>query len=207
MPLIDSKPDAVALIYARALFDVVRTGAGAGGVQRAAEGALAELQQVLEEARQDERFGEFLSSRIVDSDRRSVSIEAIFGGRFSPMVVNFLKVLNDKGRLYMLPGVVQAFDSVAQQSFGRVEVEVTTATPMDEQERGALSASLAKKLGKTPVLHCKVNPALIGGIQIQIGDELIDTSIATRLGQIREQMGTRGSAVVRAGAERLMSLC
>ena len=55
MPLIDSKPDAVALIYARALFDVVRTGAGAGGVQQAAEGALAELQQVLEEAHMSER--------------------------------------------------------------------------------------------------------------------------------------------------------
>lgn len=200
MPLIESKPDAVAITYARALFDVVK-----GGGQEAVERTFAELEAVLEEARQSKSFSEFLSSRIVDSDRRSLSIEKIFGGKFSQPVVNFLKVLNDKGRLHALPAVTEAFDSVAQQSFGRVEVDITTAVELSQGEKDALAARLQQKLGKAPVLHCTVNPALIGGMRIQIGDQLIDSSVSTRLGQIREAMNTRGSSIVRAAADRIIS--
>lgn len=200
MPLIETKPDAVAITYARALFDVVK-----GGGESVAQQTLAELQGVMDIARQDKQFGEFLASRIIDSDKRSLSLDRIFAGKVSPMVVSFLKVLNDKGRLSSLPGVVEAFATISQESFGSVQVHVTTAQIIGEGERSALAQRLQAKLGKTPVLHCTVNPAILGGIRIQIGDKLIDSSVATRLAQVRDKMNEHGSAAVRQAAERIFA--
>ncbi|MCU0689355.1 MAG: ATP synthase F1 subunit delta [Phycisphaerales bacterium] len=200
MPLIESKPDAVAITYARALFDVVR-GGGAGAVEETRQ----ELHDVVELARRDKAFGEFLSSRIVDSGKRERSLDKMFGGRVSGSVLNFLKVLNSNGRLGSLPAIAEAFTTVAQESFGQIPVLVTTATPMSEGEHAALASRLKAQLGREPVLNCTVNPALIGGVRIQIGDKLIDASVATRLAQVRDSMNSRGSALVRAAAEKIFT--
>jgi len=206
MPLIETPPDAVCSLYAKALFESVSRSAGGGGVQGAIEQTLGELQDVLGLARDNKRFGEFLSSRIIDIGARRQSLDKLFGGRASSQVVNFLKVLNDNARLSLLPGVVEAFDALAQHSFGRVEVGVTTAEVMSQDDRDALAQRLQAKLGKTPVLHCKVDPAILGGIRIQIGDQLVDASLSTRLAQVRQQMNERGSATIRGAAERLYAI-
>jgi ATP synthase F1 delta subunit len=209
MPLIETPPDAVCKIYAKALFDSVRRAAdpnGPLGVQNAVEETLGQLQSILEMARSDKRFGEFLSSRIIDRAARGRSIGKVLDGKAAPYVVNFIKVLNDNDRLSRLPGIVDAFDAVAQESFGRVEVNVTTAEPMGADARAALESSLHAKLGKTPVLHCKVEPSILGGIRIQVGDQLVDASLSTRLGQVRQQMAERGGPAIRAAAQRLFNI-
>jgi F-type H+-transporting ATPase subunit delta len=198
MPLLEIKPEAVAITYAQALYDTVSKRG-----QQAVEETLGELEMLLEEARANKRFGEFLSSRIVDSDRRAASLDRMFAGKIQQQTLNFLKVLNDKNRLSLLPGVVEAFDSIAQKAFGRVEVDVTTAAPIDPAQRDTLARQIGDKLGKTPVLHCRVDPAMLGGIRIQVGDRLIDASVATKLAKVREQLGSGGAATVRAAADKL----
>lgn len=205
MPLLETPPDAVCKTYAKALFDSVRN-ANPQNVQQATEETLGQLQSILEMARADKRFGEFLSSRIIDRAKRRTSIDKVLAGKAAPFVVNFLKVLNDNDRLSHFPGVVAAFDAVAQESFGRVEVNVTTAEPIGSDVRDALATRLQAKLGKTPVLHCKVDPAILGGIRIQVGDQLIDASLSTRLSQVRQQMADRGGPAIRAAAQRLFSI-
>ena len=206
MPLIEAQPDAVALTYASALYSLVsKQGKAAGSQEGAVEQTLGELEGVMEIARKDKNFNEFLASRIIPAEQRSASIEKMFKGKLSDTTVNFLRVLNDKGRLFALPGVVQAFDSLAQKAFGRVEVDVTTATPMSESDKAALSERLKAKLGRQPVLHTYVDESLLGGVRIQIGDHLIDASLATRLAQVRTQMAGGGAARVRAAAERLFT--
>ncbi|MDP1662831.1 MAG: F0F1 ATP synthase subunit delta, partial [Phycisphaerales bacterium] len=109
MPLIESQPDAVATVYAQSLFNL----AFATGGQAAVEQTLEELEGLMELARTDRRFNEFLASRIIGVDKRSDSIGRMLLGKISENTVRFIQVLNDKGRLHAFPAVVAAFDSIA----------------------------------------------------------------------------------------------
>ncbi|MFN9133638.1 MAG: ATP synthase F1 subunit delta [Phycisphaerales bacterium] len=199
MPLLEIAPNAVCVTYAKCLFQ----SAMAGGGQSAVQSALEELESILSIARQDRRVGEFMSSRIISGDKKVATLRKVFVGRTSDMVANFLCVLADNGRLALLPAIVAAFDELVQASFGRVEVDVYTASPMDDAARSALSASIKAKLGREPVLHCYTDPTLIGGIRLQIGDQLFDASVSTRLRKIRDRISENGLPAVRAAFDKI----
>ena len=198
MPLIEAQPDAVAMTYARSMFHVLM----AQGGQQAVENAQGELEDVLEMARADKKFGEFLSSRIIPEAQRTASLAKIFGGKLSPTTLNFIQVLNEKGRLSSLPAVVEAFVQHVQKAFGRVEVDVHTAAPLSPSEQADMQRNLSEKLGKQVVLHAYVDPTMLGGVRFQIGDQLLDGSIKTQLARLRDQLTTRGAATVRATADK-----
>ena len=200
MPLIESQPDALSQVYARSLFEL----AEAKGGRPTIESSLGELEDILELARADARFSEFLASRVLPLAQRSASLEKIFKGKVSDLVLRFLQVLNEKGRLGHLPAVVTAFDRVVQEKFGRIEVDLYTAAPATREEIEQVKTRLQKALGKEPVIHAYTDPSMIGGLRMQIGDRLIDGSIATRLRQFRDQLATGGSAEIRARVERII---
>ncbi len=200
MPLVETPADALATIYARSLYDLAH---GKGGQQRVEETG-GELQAVVELARADAKFGEFLASRIVPVKDRERALRAIFQGRLSELVLHFILVLNENGRLGRLTGVAAAYDGLLQHAFGRVEVDVYTASPVPAEELESLKGRLRESLGKEPVLHAYTEPGMIGGIKLQIGDQLIDGSVAARLRALREQMAENGTARVKAAADRLI---
>jgi F-type H+-transporting ATPase subunit delta len=113
-------------------------------------------------------------------------------------------VLNEKERLSHLPAITAAYDTLLQRAFGRVEVDVYTAAPLDAAEVNVIKTRLHAVLGKEPVLHAYTEPAMIGGIKLQIGDQLIDASISSGLRKMRDQMGTHGLAEIRARADKLI---
>lgn len=198
MPLIVSEPDALARVYARSLFELARQ---AGGQARIEE-VVSELEQVLELARSDARFAEFLSSRILPSKKRSQSLQRIFTGAVSDLSLKFLQVLNMKDRLAHLAPIVAALDQMMQREFGRVEVDVYTAAPASADELNSIRARLQSILGKEPVLHSYTEPSMIGGLKLQIGDQLVDASLAANLRRLRDQLSSEGSAKIRAKFDR-----
>jgi F-type H+-transporting ATPase subunit delta len=200
MPLIESQPDALSQVYARSLFEL----AEAKGGRPTIEASQAELEDILELARGDARFSEFLASRVLPVAERSTSLEKIFSGRVSDLVLRFLQVLNEKGRLGHLPAVAAAYERIVQDKFGRIEVDLYTAAPASREEIEQVKTRLQKALGKEPVIHAYTEPAMIGGLKLQIGDQLIDGSIATRLRQMRNQLASEGSTEIRARAERII---
>jgi F0F1-type ATP synthase delta subunit len=111
MPLIESQPDALSQVYARSLFELAESKGGRPTI----ESSLAELEEILELARSDARFSEFLASRVLPVAERSRSLEKIFRGAVSELVLRFLQVLNEKGRLGHLPAVAAAFDRLVQE--------------------------------------------------------------------------------------------
>lgn len=199
MPLIDTHADAVAVTYAHALFELARS---AGG-QHAIEAALAELDEFVDLARADPMFGEFVSSQVISPDHRARSLEKIFRGKMSDLTLHFLLVLNDRGRLANIIGIASAFDALVQRSFGRVEVDAYTVAPLSAEEKNALQESLSKRLGSQVVLHAYTDPAMIGGIRFQVGDQLLDASISTQLRAVRQQLAENGPARIRAAAEKM----
>src|SRR5690242_5198555 len=149
MPLTESAPDALARIYAKSLFELAQKQGGQGAI----ESTLAELEDIMEVSRADARFSEFMSSRILPSKARGESLRQIFTGRASDLVLTFLLVLNQKGRLGHFIPVVAAFDQLVQEAYGRIEVDVYTASPISSQELSLIQDRLRRSLGKEPIVH------------------------------------------------------
>lgn len=200
MPLIDSQPDALARLYARSLFEL----ANEQGGRAAIEDIGAELGEVVELARHDKNFGEFLSSRIVPTNKRDASLSSIFDKRISPLTLRFLLVLNKKDRLSHLAVVASAYDELVQEQFGLVEVDVYTAAPIEADLRERIAGALRKVIGKEPVIHSYTDESMLGGLKLQVGDQLIDASIATRLRRMRERLTGSGGAQMRARMDQII---
>jgi phosphoglycerate kinase len=200
MPLIDSPPDALAEIYARSLFELAEKQGGSGAVETAVD----ELETLLELARADTRFSEFLASRVLPVADRAGSLEKILKGRVSDITLRFLLVLNEKGRLPHLPAIVAALDQLVQETFGRIEVDVYTAAPLSPEDLRMIKGRLQAAMGREPVLHPYLDESIIGGVRIQIGDRLIDGSVVTALRRMRDQLSEAGAARLRAEADRIL---
>lgn len=200
MPLSEAQPDALANIYAKSLFEL----AEAKGGRAAVEESLAELEEILELARSNPKFAEFLSSRALPGSARTASLDRIFKGRVSDLTLRFLQVLNAKGRLSYLPPIAGAYDSIVQARFGRVEVDVFTVEPLSGDQTARMREQLARTLGKDVILHPYVDGNMIGGVKFRIGDQLVDASIATRLRAMRDQLHTNGMAKLRGKIDRML---
>jgi F-type H+-transporting ATPase subunit delta len=200
MPLLETRPDALAQNYAVTLFELADK---AGGQQRV-EQSLGELEGVLAMAREDKHIGEFFASRVISAEKKAPVLERVLKGRISELTYRFIAVLSSNGRLARLPSIVEAYDHLVQNAFGRVEVDVYTAAPLDEAAKSTLSARLRELIKREPVLHSYIDESLIGGLRLQIGDQLIDGSVSTRLRKVREQLGSNGLASVKAGFDRIM---
>ena len=198
--LTESSPNALSRIYAQSLFELAQ----AAGGQPAIESTQGELEDILEIARANPQFNEFLSSRILPREKREASLSKILKGRVSDLVFRFLLTLNQKGRLAQLPSIVASFDQLVQASFGRIEVDVFTASPISSDELALIQGRLKQALGKEPVVHPYTDSAMIGGLKVQIGDQLIDASVASSLRKLKDRLDTDGAAKVRAIADRII---
>jgi F-type H+-transporting ATPase subunit delta len=191
--------DALANVYARSLFDLAMEAGGQGKIEEVND----ELEQIVELARERREFARFLASPIVDRDARAESIRRIFDGRITDLTLRFLLILNDKGRLDRLEAAASAFDVLVQEAFGRVEVDVYTASVIGEDARSFIRDRIRTALGREPVLHTYADPDMIGGIKLRIGDRLIDGSVETRLRRLRSNLLESG-AELRAQVGRLI---
>lgn len=200
MPLSQAQPDALANIYAKSLFELAEAKGGRGAIEE----CLGELEEILELARANPKFGELLSSRALPAAARTASLERIFKGRVSDLTYNFLQVINDKDRLGYLPPIAGAFDAIVQAKFGRVEVDVFTVEPLPGNEVSRLREQLTAKLGKEVVLHPYVDGNMIGGVKFRIGDQFVDGSLETRLRSMRDQLHVQGLAALRGKIDRML---
>lgn len=200
MPLIESQPDALATVYARSLLEL----ADEGGGQERIESVLGQLEDILDMARADAHFGEFLASRVLSTANRAASLRKIFEGNCDDLVLRFLLVLNEKGRLGHLVAIVAAYDAVVQERFGRIEVDVFTASPVEFAELDGIKSRLSTILGKEVVVHPYTDESMIGGVKLRIGDQLVDASLASRLRRMRDSLHVSGGAELRARASRII---
>ncbi len=198
MPLTESRPDALAQTYAQSIYEL----ANSTGGQSTVEQVLGELEDVLEMARADSNFNEFLSSRVLKVSDRTKSIDAIFGGKVHDLTLKTLKVLNEKARLSHLIPIVGALDVLVQKAMGRVEVDLYTAAPIDSGELAKIKEQLKASLGKEAIVHPYTDASMIGGVRLQIGDTLIDASLQTRLRKMRDCLAEEGGAALREAAHR-----
>ncbi|MBP0615539.1 F0F1 ATP synthase subunit delta [Jiella mangrovi] len=131
-------------------------------------------------------FRRLVASPAFSSDEQLRAIEAIVEKTGpSQLTGNFLKVVADNRRLFVLPGMIRRFRELAAEQRGEVEAEVTSAHPLDDSQRTALSEALGSYAGKTVTVREKVDPSILGGLIVQIGSRQIDTSLRSKLNSLK----------------------
>ena len=101
---------------------------------------------------------------------------------------NFVQTLAENRRLGYLPEIAEIFNELKDAEEGIVDVTVTSAAPLDQQQQLTLTEALAKKLKRQVRLHCETDPALIGGAVLRAGDLVIDGSLRTRLDRLATEL-------------------
>ena len=112
-------------------------------------------------------------------------------GRTLEPVIRFLRVLNRHGRLGILPSVIRQARATLDRRMNRKAVTVRSAVPLDEAQQAALRDRLATMIHATPVVALEVDPSLIGGLVVQVGDAVYDASVRNRLERLRGRLSER----------------
>lgn len=172
---------AAASIYADSLLQLAIKGGQAEAIGQ-------ELTDLAALWKSEPSFATMMRSAAIDDDARRESLRKIFAGKLSELTLNLLLVLNDRGRAMILPAVCDAYRRKLAVHMNQQAVHVTTAVAMDDAQRSHLSAEVRRLSGKEAILFEKVDPDLLGGMTVQIGDRLYDTSVRRRLRKLRADL-------------------
>lgn len=192
MPATERQDEAVARVYATAMFDVAEA-AGRG------DALLDELRDLASYMETDPQFATFLTSLRIETGARKKTLEKLFRGKYSDLFVDSLQVLNERERLDLLPQIAEAYHHLHEAARGRVEVSVRTPVPLTEPLRQRVRDLAGKYTGKQADLIEQTDPSLIGGLILQIGDEKFDASVRRRIGMLHEILLDRASKELHSG--------
>jgi F-type H+-transporting ATPase subunit delta len=123
----------------------------------------------------------------------------------TPTFLNFLKVVATKGRLGALRSAYREFLKHYDEYRGIVRVKLTTASAISPQVQQSIQQTLRSMLDGEPVIDAQIDPTLIGGLVLRVGDAVYDGSIARQLQQMREQMINRSVHEIQSGRNRFRS--
>ncbi len=110
-----------------------------------------------------------------------------------------MQVVNSKDRLASLAEIVVTYGQLVDRRNGIIEADVFVVSLLDDAEVQRISANLSDALGGNVVLHQSVDPTLIGGLKLRIGDRLIDASVATQLKNMKKRITDEGREAARGG--------
>lgn len=151
------------------------------------------------------RLDETLRSALVSHEQKEQLLDRMLSGRASAPVLNFLKVLARHGRLALLRPIARLLTKLDAERRGLTDVEVRVATPIDDALQEEILNRMRKTLGGEPVLHVFVDPALIAGMVIRVGDRVYDGSVHTQLEFARRAMIDRVTETIETAPERFVT--
>lgn len=168
--------------YASALFDLARD----GNAIVAVESSLSALTSALGESPD---LKTLVESPLVSRTNAAKAIAAVAAAmKLDDLTARFLGVLADNRRLADLPAIIRAFGRIVAAHRGEVTAEVTTAHPLADDQLAALKQQLRTRVGREVSVVAKVDPAILGGLVVKLGSQLIDASIRTRLNSLAQAM-------------------
>lgn len=152
------------------------------------EKVYADMQWLQAVCKSNRDFVNLLRSPIIKNDTKRKIIEAVTNGNISELTAGFNRLLVTKNRERFLPEIVTAFIAAYKAHHKIRTIQLTTATPVTESMRNVIVEQVKKSAGFEKVeVEEKVNPELIGGFVLQVGDQLVDASVAYDLRAIAKQ--------------------
>jgi F-type H+-transporting ATPase subunit delta len=131
----------------------------------------------------------FLRSPLIDRQAQTRGMQAVLAAaKTGDLVRRFVGVVGGNRRLFVLPGMVDAFLARLAKRRGEVTVHVASARPLSAEQSAALTDALKKVVGQKINIEAKVEPELIGGLVVRVGSRMVDTSIRTQLQKLRRAL-------------------
>lgn len=143
-----------------------------------------------------------LSSPSVTAEDQIGFIDRVLAPRMSPLFANFLRVLARHRRLDLLPIILSVATTESERRAGKMRVQVTSAAPLSAVAVTELSTKLAASIAAEPILEQAVDPSLLGGLVVRIGDTVYDSSLRTRLRQLSGRLRERCLHEIQRGRDR-----
>lgn len=131
---------------------------------------------------------EAITSPVVPAANKRSILQDIFKDKVTDVTLSYLMLLVDKRREEAALQTEEEFVLLANEARGIVHAEATTALPLDEAQQAQLVAKLSATTGKQIRLKCKIDPSIIAGVLVRIGDRVIDGSVKGQLEALREQL-------------------
>ena len=147
----------------------------------------AELQQLRDALAGAPEFEQLLENPEIDSRVKADVLARVAGGA-DEIVVNFLKLIAEKGRAGEIPEMVEELDALVAAEQRVLDVELTTATTLTDEEFGRILGRIEQASGRKVQAERKVDPDLIGGIVLQAGSMRLDASVRGRLERLRHDL-------------------
>lgn len=141
------------------------------------------------------------SPRISVADKESM-IQKALGGKVSKDLLNFLKVLGRKGRFDCLNAISGSAHKMHDEMAGRAQATLTTASEVDDSVVQGIATRLEKVVGKKVNLIASVDPEIIGGMVVRVGDTVYDGSVANQLRQVRSKAIKAASDSIRSSLDK-----
>lgn len=167
--------------YAKSLLDLTVE-------QNNVDSTLQDIKLLNAVCHQSRDFVNVLRSPIIKADKKQHIIEAVLGSKLSPLTQAFVKLLVSKGREANLPEIAEAFVSQYMHMKNIRTAKLTTAVPVSDTLKEAIRSKVQAGMpGAQIELKEEVNPDLIGGFVLQVGDSLVDASIRRDLNDVKAQ--------------------
>ena len=184
----------VAEVYAQALFDLA--------IERDQVDIIdLEFGEFASQLERDSDFKAFVTARVIDSGQRRKSLDVMFKGKMSDLLLDTLQVLNSKERLEIVAKVRQRYHELMLEHQAITEVQVITAEPLSDAKRTDLQKLMESRTGQTISLVEEIDPSLLGGLIVRVGDEQIDTSVSRQLRRFQETLLQQAEQHIHAGTE------
>ena len=173
----------IAKRYARAFFEVAKE-------ERRYEDYSRELGRFSAILKENKGLNGFLASPIFARPDKKAVVETILQkAGISELTANFLKLLVDKRRIGIISDIESRYRELMYEALNKVKVTVSTAFPLTGELAAQLQESLERLTGKQVEMTVLLDPSLLGGVVVRIGDTLYDSSIRTQLNKIKDLLG------------------
>ncbi len=147
-------------------------------------------------------FEVMLATRAISRLKKEPILAKAFAGNTSDLFYDFLRILNSKDRLDLLRPIAFAYRDLFDVRGKRIRVYVRSAIALDDSQKDRLRQILQSQLQLEPILVEGIDPGLLGGMIVQVGDHVFDSSVLSKIENIRTQLLARSSHEIQIGRDR-----
>jgi F-type H+-transporting ATPase subunit delta len=179
--------EGVAGRYASALFDLAHETSKTPEV----EGDLVRFQGLLDESPELLRL---VRSPVIGAEDQSRAIAAILDkAAIGGLTANFVKLVTANRRLFVIQDIIKVYRALAAKARGEITAEVTSAFALNDEQVAALKDTLKASVGKDVTLKTHTDPSLLGGLVVKVGSRMIDSSLKTKLQNLKVALSGAGA--------------
>ena len=164
----------IATTYAQALYDLAKE-------ENLTQSVLQQLTALQQIFREEPGYLRLMTAANLSKEERCRLLDEAFRDKAEPYVLNFMKILTEKGYMRYFSDCAKAYRDIYNEDHGILTVKAVTAVALSQDQQMRLTQKLEKLTGKTIDLSCRVDPAVLGGVRLDYDGKRVDGTVQTRL--------------------------